>query len=177
MADGARQVALDRVEAANTSVHEAKDRAAEKVRKFGGTMRKIGEHLRVEDQHYVAEKAQDLSRRLDDVASYVSSAELATLANDMRLVARRNPTWFYGGAFALGLAAGRFLKGGADGNSRRIRGDVARTQPQTTSIRRAPSETDDASRRDVRIQSTRVISGTSPDARDTDQTSRGGVVR
>lgn len=115
VADEARQVALDRVEAARTSVEQARERAAEKVRKFGGTVRKIGEHMRVEDQFYIAEKANDASQRLDTVASYLSSAELATLASDARDIARRNPGLFYGSALVLGLAAGRFLRGAAGG--------------------------------------------------------------
>lgn len=119
VADEARQATLDRVEAARARAQAAKDEAAEGVRKIGATVRKVGEHLRVEDQHYIGGKANDLSQRLDDVASYLSSAELATLARDTRMLARRSPGWFYGGAFVLGLAAGRFLKGGADATSYR----------------------------------------------------------
>jgi len=137
VADEARQAAIDRVEAARSSAEEARNRAAEKVRKFSGTVRKIGEHMRVEDQYYIAEKANDVGQRLDDVASYLSSAEVATLARDARNIARSNPGWFYGGAFVLGLAAGRFLRGatGTDGTVSRSRAQPI--QPGTTSTRPA----------------------------------------
>jgi hypothetical protein len=114
VADDARQATLDRVESARASAQAAKDRAVDGVRKFGGTVRKVGEHLRVEEQYYIAEKANDASQRLDNIATYLNAADLGTLMRDTRTLARRNPGWFYGGAFVLGLAAGRFLKGGVE---------------------------------------------------------------
>ncbi len=111
VADEARQATLDGMQSARARAKSAQDGAAESVRKLGATVRKVGEHLRVEDQHSIAAKASDLSQRLAGVAAYVSSAELATLARDARTLARRNPGWFDGGVFVLGLAAGRFFKG------------------------------------------------------------------
>jgi len=174
-ADGARQVALDRVQAARASAQEAKERAAEKLRKLGGTVRKVGEHLRVEEQYYVAERANDVSQRLDNVATYLSSAELATLLNDTRTVARRNPGWFFGGAFVLGLAAGRFLKGGADtDNSRDTMLGKQRSLPATTS---AKPDSSDTPRSEARVQSGRPGSATTPDTRGKEQPVRSGVNR
>lgn len=117
VADEMRQATLQRVESMRASAQTAKDNAAERVRGFGSTVRKVGEHLRVEDQHYIADKANDASQRLDNFASYLSSAEIATMLRDTSSLARRNPGWFFGGAFVVGLAAGRFLKGASGGGT------------------------------------------------------------
>jgi len=132
VADEVRQAALQRVESARASAQSAKDNAAERVRKIGATVRKVGEHLRVEDQRYIADKANDASQRLDSFASYLSSAELGTMLRDTGSLARRNPGWFFGGAFVLGLAAGRFLKGGSAGA-----GSYSYDEP-TTGVTRRP---------------------------------------
>jgi hypothetical protein len=121
------------MDSARARAQAAKDAAAERVRKLGATVRRVGEHLRVEDQHYIAGKARDLSQRLDDFAEYVSSAELATLARDTRTLARSNPGWFYGGVLVLGLAAGRFLKDGTEDTSRM-------QEPKPDGTRRPPPD-------------------------------------
>jgi hypothetical protein len=110
VAEQVRAVALDRVDSMRQSTQSAKNQAAERIRKLGATVRKVGEHLRVEDQHYVAEKASDASQRLENLANYVSSAELGALVRDTSALARKSPAVFFGGAFVIGLAAGRFLK-------------------------------------------------------------------
>lgn len=114
-AEYVREATLSRVQAARSSADSAKEKAAERVRSLGATVRKVGEQLRAEDQTYAANKASDFSHTLDDVASYVSSAELGTLVRDGENAAREKPLLFFGSAFVLGLAAGRFLKvaGGA----------------------------------------------------------------
>jgi hypothetical protein len=133
VADEVRQATLERVESARASAQSAKDNAAERVRKFGATVRKVGEHLRVEDQRFIADKANDASQRLDNFASYLSSAELGTMLRDTGSLARGNPGWFFGGAFVVGLAAGRFLKGSAGA------GAYSNDEP-TTGVTRRPRE-------------------------------------
>ena len=57
VAEHARQVAMERVDSVRQSTESAKQQAADKIRKFGATIRKVGEHLRVEDQSFIAQKA------------------------------------------------------------------------------------------------------------------------
>jgi hypothetical protein len=139
VAELARQVATDRVDSLRQSTQTAKQQAADKIRKLGATIRKVGEHMRVEDQTYIAQKAASASQRLDDFAEYVHSAEISTLVRDTRTLARTSPAVFFGSAAVLGLVAGRFLKGVSDagvdtdtgGSPReqvRPRRDVAREQ-------------------------------------------------
>jgi cell pole-organizing protein PopZ len=111
VAEHARSAALGQISAAQDAADAAKKRAADRMRTWGTTVRKVGEHLRVEEQHYVADRAERASRQIDELASYVSSAELGKLLRDGEDIARRNPLAFFGGAFVAGLAAGRLFKG------------------------------------------------------------------
>ena len=52
-------------------------------------------------------------RPSNELPSYVSSADLKTTVRDVENLARRQPALFFGGAFLLGLAAGRFLRSSA----------------------------------------------------------------
>ena len=112
VAEQAKQAALDRVDTVRQTTQNAREQTAERVRKLGAVVRKVGEHLRVEDQKYIADRATDASQRLDDFASYLGDAEISTLLRDTGEIARRNPSIFFGSAFVLGLAAGRFLRSG-----------------------------------------------------------------
>jgi hypothetical protein len=118
VAEQARQVAMERVDSVRESTESAKQKAAEKVRKLGATVRKVGEHLRVEDQDYIAEKAAAASQRLENFANYINTAEISTLVRDTGTLARTSPAVFFGSAFVVGLAAGRFLKAGSGTASR-----------------------------------------------------------
>jgi hypothetical protein len=110
IAQQARQVAMERVDSVRETTQSAKQQAADKVRKLGATVRKVGEHLRVEDQTYIAQKAATASEKLDDFADYINTAELSTLVRDTGTLARTSPAAFFGSALLVGLAAGRFLK-------------------------------------------------------------------
>jgi hypothetical protein len=109
-AEQARSVAADRVHSARQRADSAKAQAAERVRKVGTAFRKVGEHLRVEDQFYMADRAADAGQRIEGVADYIASAELTTLVRDAEDAARRNPALIFGGTFLAGIIAGRFLK-------------------------------------------------------------------
>jgi len=109
-AEQLRSSATQRVESVRDSAESARARAAERVRKLGGAVRKIGEHMRVEEQNYIADRASDASQRLESVADYIAQTEITGLMRDAGTVARKQPALVFGGTFLLGLAAGRFLK-------------------------------------------------------------------
>jgi hypothetical protein len=113
--------------------------AAERLRKLSGTMRKLGEHLRIEDQTYVADRAAMTSDRLESFASYLASSDLSTLVRDTGALARTQPAAFFGSAFLIGLAAGRVLKAGG-GMAPRTDGKPAEKQSdRAVTPRHAPS--------------------------------------
>jgi len=114
VAEQARSAAAERVDLVRDQAESAKAKAAERVRKLGHAVRKIGEHMRIEEQFYIAEQANGASQRLESVASYIDDAELGTLIRDAERIARANTAWVLGGTFLVGLAAGRILKTPSD---------------------------------------------------------------
>lgn len=111
VAEQVKQATLERVDSVRQSAQTMRDDAAERVRKLGATVRKVGEHFRIEDQNYVAEKMTGASQHLGTLAGYIGSAEIGVIVRDARSVARKNPALFLGGMFVAGLGVGRFLKG------------------------------------------------------------------
>jgi hypothetical protein len=140
VAEQAKQVALERVDSVRQSTQSAKEIAAERLRKLSGTVRKLGEHLRIEDQTYVADRAARTSERLESFASYLTSSDVSTLVRDTGALARSQPAAFFGSAFLIGLAAGRVLKAGSgvprtDGNPADGQTDRALTPRHAPSAR------------------------------------------
>ena len=66
------------------------------------------------DDDLVADGLHYVSGKVERVASYIESADPTRLAEGVRDAARERPAWFFGGAFVLGLALGRFAKSSAD---------------------------------------------------------------
>jgi len=113
-AEQLREAATSRVESARRSAEDAKARAAQRVRKLSGAVRKIGEHMRVEDQTYIADRATAACERLDAVATYIDDAELRSLLHDAEDLARRRPAYVFGGTFLIGFAAARLIRGSSE---------------------------------------------------------------
>lgn len=111
VASNIKHAALERVDTVKRSATALRDDTSDRVRELGATVKKIGEHFRVEDQEYIATKMTGASQHINKAADYVGSVELGTLVRDARTIARANPLVFLGSAFVLGLSAGRFLKG------------------------------------------------------------------
>jgi hypothetical protein len=148
VAEQARSAATERVELVREQADSVKAKAADRVRKLGHAVRKIGEHMRIEDQLYIAEHAQDASQRLESVASYIDDTDVGTLIQDAESVARRNPAWVVGGTFLIGLAAGRVLKAPSAAISE-VRSDRSVSQLPATGEERATSASE---RRSARVQ-------------------------
>ncbi|HEY2734206.1 MAG TPA: hypothetical protein VGI70_09480 [Polyangiales bacterium] len=109
-AENVKNAAVDQLEDAYGDVAAVKARAAERVRKLGAVIRKVGEHLGVEDQKRLANYASTTSDRIEGIASYIDGAEIRTLVRDSKRYASEKPALFFGSALLVGLAAGRFLR-------------------------------------------------------------------
>jgi len=109
-AEEVRSATITRVQSMREALDNTKTRAAERVRKLSGTVRRIGEHMRIEEQAYIADHANDASERLDSVAEYIEHAEPGTLLQDAQDMARRRSGLIIGSTFVIGFLAGRFLK-------------------------------------------------------------------
>jgi len=90
----------------------AKAQTSDRIRGVAAQLQNMSETLR-EDDPFTADLAQRASRGIENVAQYVRSSDARTLLRDTEQLARRQPALFFGGAFLLGLAAGRFLKSSA----------------------------------------------------------------
>lgn len=138
VAEQARSAAVERVDLVRDQAESAKAKAAERVRKLGHAVRKIGEHMRIEEQFYIADQANGASQRLESVASYIDDAELGTLIRDAERIARTNTAWVLGGTFLLGLAAGRILKTPSDTAPDDGELEPVRTLPQPIAVEPEP---------------------------------------
>jgi len=83
--------------------------SSERIRGVATQLQNMSQTLR-EDDPLAADLAARASRGIETVAHYVGASDARTLLRDTEQLARRQPALFFGGAFLLGLAAGRFLK-------------------------------------------------------------------
>ncbi len=104
-----KEAVVDQVEHARDKAESAKGQTAERIRRVASQLKSVGDTLRADDEmaSAVADRA---SRGVDAVANYVASTDLRGLVRDTESLARRQPALFFGTAFMLGLAMGRFLK-------------------------------------------------------------------
>jgi ElaB/YqjD/DUF883 family membrane-anchored ribosome-binding protein len=100
-----------------TQVSSQKDRAAEGLSTFAEAIRETGEHLRDREQGAVAGYVEQAADYVDDLSGFLRERDVNQIVYDVERFARRNPTAFIGGAFAIGLLAGRFLKSSSRSSS------------------------------------------------------------
>jgi len=81
-------------------------------------LKSAGDELGKEDET-IARYVTAASDRVESIASYVSTADPSRVLRDVQDLARDKPAWFFGGAFLLGLAAGRFLRSSQEGGASR----------------------------------------------------------
>jgi hypothetical protein len=73
-------------------------------------LRQTGQQLRQQDQQGVTDYIDRAASQVERASSYLQERDLGQLVDDVEQFARRQPTLFLGGAFALGLLGARFLK-------------------------------------------------------------------
>jgi hypothetical protein len=115
-----KAVAIERVQhvrdSAQTGMERSRDELAARLRRVSGAIRQSGEQLRPSDS-FVAGYMDRATQQVDRAATYVTQSDLQTVVRDTERFARERPLVFFGGAFLLGLATGRFLKSSAAGAS------------------------------------------------------------
>jgi hypothetical protein len=87
----------------------AREQTANRFRRVASHLQHVGDTLRSDDR-MAADLAERASRGIEGVASYVANTDVRGLVRDTEQLARRQSALFFGGAFMLGLAVGRFLK-------------------------------------------------------------------
>ncbi|GJL57763.1 MAG: hypothetical protein NPIRA03_06200 [Nitrospirales bacterium] len=77
-------------------------------------VRQTSHTLREQQKEGIAQYTERAAEHMDRMAEYFESREVGELLNEAEMFARRHPEAFLGGAFMLGLIAGRFLKSSSD---------------------------------------------------------------
>lgn len=108
--------AYDKVtEQASSQIDTQKENLARGLSSVADGIRQMGENLRDDDKqtplaNLTAKYGDSLAQQVEQVSDYLENKDLSDLIKDVENFARRNPAVFIGGAFALGIAAARFLK-------------------------------------------------------------------
>jgi hypothetical protein len=102
-------------EKAATKIDEQKSTLVQSLGGVADTIRQVGESLKgADEQSGVASTAakygDTLAGQVEQFSSYLEKHNVSELMRDVERFARRNPAYFIGGAFALGLLGARFLK-------------------------------------------------------------------
>ena len=108
-AEQLKDAVVGQVTEARERAQSAKDHTSERIRRAANQLRSVSDTLR-DDDPLLADFAERASHGVEGVARYVGSATPQSIVQDTERLARRQPALFYGAAFLLGLAAGRFLK-------------------------------------------------------------------
>jgi hypothetical protein len=105
----AKHLAADAKTGLDARVTAEKQRACDGIASVAGALKSTGEGLR-EQAPMIGDYTDQAAKKLDEIAEVIRTRSLGELVQDVQTFARREPALFYGGAFALGLIAARFLR-------------------------------------------------------------------
>ncbi len=106
----AGEVADNAKQSATSYAESQKQTASQGLRLVASALHQTSENLGKSTQGPIVDFPSNAGTKVDEFASYLESTPVRELVRDVEDYARRNSTLFLGGAFALGLAAARFLK-------------------------------------------------------------------
>ena len=106
----ATDMAAQAKQSAQTKISNSKERAADSLGNVANVLRQTGEKLRAEDDSGLTEYVVRAADHVESASSYLKDRNFTDIVGDVGAFARREPALFLGGAFALGLVGGRFLK-------------------------------------------------------------------
>ena len=103
---------------ATSKIDEQKANWAQDLSSVADSIRQIGDSLRDGEKPYGIAKVSagytdKVADKVEEVSGYLDNRDLGEMLGDLKKFAHRNPALFLGGAFALGIAAARFLKSGS----------------------------------------------------------------
>lgn len=130
-------------------ISKQREQLTGKLRTLGRALRGAGEML--EEDNVVAHGLHFTSEKVTRVADYVAELNPTTVVEDLRDVARRQPVWFFGGAFGLGLLLARFAKSSASGSEPSTEHSMTRSsralETRTETARRSDESKEPGKRR------------------------------
>ncbi len=108
-----------------TQAQSQKDRAAQSAVTVAQALRQTGQELRGREQGAVAQYVDRAAEQVERFSGFLQNRDVNQIVGDVERYARRNPTVFVGGAFALGLLAARFLKSSSQPDQGQMGGQYA----------------------------------------------------
>jgi uncharacterized protein YjbJ (UPF0337 family) len=153
------QAAEQAREQATSRLESQKERAVVGLGSVTQALRQTGQELRGQDQGAVAQYLDVGAEQIERFTSYLRQHDVEQIVAEAQNFARRQPTLFLGGAFALGLLGARLLKSSGQ------RASVQSRQPMAMSGRLpsgAPSPTPRAGGMASSRASTTGSPGTTP---------------
>lgn len=101
-----------------------KKTAAEGVEQLAGALDQATESLERGEQQSLAGYAQELASNVRSLAANLRDRSLDDLVTDTQALARRNPTLFFFGTIAVGIALSRFLKSSGERQESRFSDNI-----------------------------------------------------
>lgn len=87
-----------------------KSRAAKGLGSVAEALHTTSAHLREQEKGELADYVVRAANQVEAASSYLAARTIGQIVADVERFARREPALFLGGAFAIGLVGGRFLK-------------------------------------------------------------------
>lgn len=116
-ADESKQKAQEAAEQgrqkAEGQVAVQKERAADQLQDVSRALRRTGEQLREQNQSSFGGYAEQAAGQTERLSRFLYEKRADQLVGEVEDFARNKPAVFMGGAFALGIAAARFIKSSA----------------------------------------------------------------
>ena len=147
-AEQLKNAVASQVEQTRQRAESAKDQTAERIRRVAVGLRHVSETLQPDDE-LAARFTERASVSLDRFAGYVGSADVRRLRSDAERFSRARPAMFFGGAFLVGLAIGRFFKSSPAGNDGPARLRAQGTSPSLGDWRVADAEPERTAQRET----------------------------
>ena len=97
-------------ETAKPRLESQKERAAGSLGSAAHALRQTGRQLRDQDEGGVAQFADRAAEQIERFSDYLRTRDVDDLIGEAERIARRQPVFFLGGAFLLGVVGSRFLK-------------------------------------------------------------------
>lgn len=106
----AKEITSQAQEQAKSAVETRKEQAVEGLDGIAHAFRQTSERLREDDNGVVADYGERVANQIERLSSFLGERDVDQLLGDAETYARRHPELFLGGALALGLLVGRFIK-------------------------------------------------------------------
>lgn len=106
----ARDTFRDARDRATSSLDDSRSRVADQIGGIANGFRQASGKFRDGEQARAADLTNNLADHVDQVATYLREKDARAMVDDLGQLARRQPAVVIGGALAIGVLAGRFLK-------------------------------------------------------------------